>query len=96
MTKHTKGPWKAVRSFIVADPSTAPKEYSKTNLEAYGGYLIAESVFHPPNRALIVTAPDMLKTLKLYLEIFESGTFAVPINIEHLRSLIAKAEGEVQ
>ena len=72
---HTPGPWRravgeiAVRyGAVVSDTSpNPPSEYDASELEAYGGYIIAESIA-PQNIPIIRAAPDLLMACKLALD----------------------------
>ena len=61
---HTPGPWRAdLRSPYGSIVATTGKGLTRAtdaqNVQAYGGYLIAESV-QPCNAALLAAAPDLL------------------------------------
>src|SRR2546421_6955990 len=75
---HTPGPWRVsdhLDGCIVSDhPTGRPLEADPfiteggvlipDDLEAYGGYMVCESVL-PKDRPLIAAAPEMFKTLRL-------------------------------
>lgn len=72
MPKHTKGPWrigtgKTALGSVVSDIPCQRLEYSDderaSELEYYGGFLVAESIT-PENRALIAAAPALYDACK--------------------------------
>lgn len=96
MSNHTAGPWRAngthLLGSIVADVPTGETNIDKPDhVEAYQGYLIAESVL-PQNRAIIAAAPEMLAMLKKNAA-FIHDQFGTSEDLLELEALIAKAEG---
>ena len=75
MGEHTPGPWRRGigeidYGAVVADASPrAPSEYDAREVEAYGGYIIAESIA-PCNIPLICAAPDLLAACELARDLF--------------------------
>lgn len=66
-TKHTAGPWRAnatclYGSIVSSQPTGNPSADDPRNVEAYGGYLVAESVL-PNNLGIITAAPEMFDLL---------------------------------
>jgi hypothetical protein len=92
MPNFTPGPWRLgndAYDAVVADVPTG-REQSEASLTAYGGYLVAESVFFAPNRKLIVTASEMFVMLIRCKLLFENiGLIAYATEIE---ALLAKIE----
>ena len=90
---HTKGPWKAIDSFVISDASNAPPNCSKSDLVSYGGYLIAESILHPDNQSLIEAAPDLLEELE-HLIYLVNKLSEWEDHTEKARAIVRKAKGE--
>ena len=62
----TKGEWKIGRQGTVVS-DTIPENHSNsghTDVEYYGGYLIAESIVNKADAKLIAAAPDMYNALE--------------------------------
>lgn len=64
---HTPGPWRIGKNYggIVADHPIEGGVMGTEDVDAYGGYLIAETVA-PCNKPIIAAAPQMLALLKKY------------------------------
>lgn len=62
---HTKGPWRIGKNYggIVADHPIEGGVMGTEDVEAYGGYLIAETVA-PCNKPIIAAAPQLLEAVK--------------------------------
>ena len=100
---HTKGPWRAdsagLLGSIVADAPTGEPNIDKPDhVEAYQGFLVAESVL-PQNRPIIAAAPEMLDLLETIRDADEDCRKdnlprILPAHIRaKLDELIAKAGG---
>lgn len=88
-TKHTPGPWRksaTTQNAVICDSITGHD--CKTNVDYYGGHLIAESIFSEADRDLIASAPDLLEALQDLL-IFDNGK----PEFDAARAAIAKATG---
>lgn len=64
---HTPGVWRAGKTSdsVVTGPENAPLDH----IDYYGGLVIAESIFNPDDRNLIIKAPEMRKQLEALAEI---------------------------
>lgn len=91
-TGPTRGPWRRGKypHSIVAD-CPVPGIKGSENIEAYGGYLIAESVA-PQNMPLLIEAPAMLALLRELIDIEgqQPGTAAWA---KKVNALIARVDG---
>jgi hypothetical protein len=65
---HTPGPWREGKNYgsVVADHPIEGGIMGSDDVEAYGGYLIAESIARC-NNPIIAAAPLMLALLKKYV-----------------------------
>lgn len=99
---HTKGPWRIGKNYgaVVADHAIEGGVSGTDCVEAYGGHLVGESIAKC-NASLIAAAPELLFELKSCAELIESLS---PVNeiadlfrragLQHVRAVIAKAEGK--
>lgn len=88
---HTPGPWRRGKAHqaVVSDVSNGLIGCTAEEVEAYGGYLVAESIA-PDNIDIITAAPDMLAALKN----IESDDAHMPRAIwDEIQRAIARAEG---
>lgn len=74
-TKHTPGPWRIGKNYgaIVSDSEEGlglPGACGPGAVEAYGGYLVCESVALA-NAEVIAAAPDLLRLLRMLVPIAE-------------------------
>lgn len=86
--KHTPGPWRVGKDYgaIVADvPTDGPN--GADHVEAYGGYLVCESVARK-NMPIIIAATDLLAALQ---NIVEMNPLLPMGMIEAAHKAIAKA-----
>ena len=62
-SKHTPGPWRVGDELgvVICDTMNDTTYHSPSELAAYGGALIAESIRHAANAWLIVAAPELLE-----------------------------------
>ncbi len=103
MSEHTPGPWRRGvgeinYGAVVAD--TAPSRhreiqeiYDAREVEAYGGYVIAESIA-PQNISIICAAPDLLAACELALDTYDPcSSVSAASACEALVAAIAKAKG---
>ncbi len=107
--KHTPGPWtysKIGGTITAYNTIEKDKFTTEEDMEAYGGYMVAESAFNPHNAHLIAAAPCLLEAAKI-INIWErkhhnwltydvgEDQAAIEINdlLKIVRTAIAKAEG---
>ncbi|MGV8136519.1 MAG: hypothetical protein AB2L20_15025 [Mangrovibacterium sp.] len=71
---HSKGTWKLGHcgSVVTDNGDGFPLNTGHDDIEYYGGYLIAESIYNIDNAKLIAAAPDMLEALLEYKRLYES------------------------
>lgn len=110
MSELTAGPWRrAVGEIdygaVVADtsprlpPETAERAfYDAREVEAYGGYVIAESIA-PQNLAIIAASPDLLAACEMALEALREyglvcNTITNTMAYEALVAAVARARGK--
>ena len=92
---HTPGPWTYAKAggTITAYDTTEKDQYTtESDMEAYGGYMIAESAFNPHNAYLIAAAPDLLEALKS-VEAAWTGNGDMATAVDEALLAIDKAEG---
>ncbi|MCP4468895.1 MAG: hypothetical protein GY813_19380 [Halieaceae bacterium] len=95
---HTPGPWRVGSnpSAIVHGPAPASDSTDITSI-AYGGQLVAESVFVAADATLIAAAPEMLAALENLAKRIDSASGAGILTAgqhDDLLTLITKARGE--
>lgn len=100
-TKHTPGPWRksaTTQNAVICDSITGHD--CKTNVDYYGGHLIAESIFSEADRDLIASAPDLLEALQDLLDGADAAVAAKAVGPHwwhhgraKARAAIAKATG---
>jgi len=88
--KGTPGPWKIGKhtSQVVAINLPDNSQYDRnkiTDMDYYGGYLIAESI-EEDNAALIAAAPDLLQAL---IDIMPHATIIINENHLHYKNAIS-------
>ncbi len=102
--KHTPGPWRAGKDYgaIVANvPTDGPN--GADHVEAYGGYLVCESVARK-NMPIIIAATDLLEAVKSARDVLATAIRANwegatdddvsnHVTIKRLDAAIAKATG---
>ncbi len=92
--KHTPGPWRPGKSYssVVADYPTRLRSEDATEDEvsAYGGHLIAESIFNEADKRLIAAAPDLLEAIEDYLN---GPALSMGATHKKMRAAVAKARG---
>ena len=108
MSKHTQGPWKALRSnedwhgpMWDIEPDEEPSPF--TRISAKDGQRVVAChdlcEIKPEDARLIAAAPDLLETLKDLVclaeaAMRESGEYQIEAELKDARAAIAKATGE--
>lgn len=96
---HTKGPWRRGKVYqsVACDTSNGVIGNSASEVENYGGYLIAESIA-PQNIPVITAGPEMLEALRVLRDAdddrkADDGLRFPPSIRMMINQAIAKAEG---
>lgn len=81
MAKNKYGNWKQskMKNAVVTDKPTHEHVNNKVNIDSYGGYLVAESVFNDEIRELIIKSPKLMKAGKEMFKIIHRNGYDLRI-----------------